>query len=148
MCKYNTFYVRHCKKHYSSPSCLLNLKTIFLSFVMNFTIKFRIQGPLRSESNNIKHYTNVFIKQFPILQVFHLRDIRWERPQFLSKSFLGFVTFNIIIYSLLAAEVVTTQFADTTTERKVRVLFIQVDHKHLCYNSYSELLKHYLLAGS
>ncbi|XP_077282905.1 uncharacterized protein LOC143908926 [Arctopsyche grandis] len=51
-------------------------------------------------------------------EIFHLRDIRWERPQFLSKSFLGFVTFNIIIYSLLAAEVVTTQFADTTTEKK------------------------------
>lgn len=44
-------------------------------------------------------------------EVFHLQDIRWEKPQFLSKSFLGFVTFNIISYSLLLAEVLTTQFA-------------------------------------
>lgn len=44
-------------------------------------------------------------------EVFHLRDIHWERPQFLSKSFLGFVTFNVISYGLLIAEVVTTQIA-------------------------------------
>jgi von Hippel-Lindau disease tumor supressor len=37
-------------------------------------------------------------------EVFHLREIRWDRPRFLSKSFLGFVTFNIISYSLLIAE--------------------------------------------
>ncbi|XP_045460371.1 uncharacterized protein LOC123670848 [Harmonia axyridis] len=42
-------------------------------------------------------------------EVFHLRNIRWEKPQFISKSFLGFVTFNIISYSLLLAEIVTTQ---------------------------------------
>ncbi|XP_015586603.1 uncharacterized protein LOC107263663 isoform X2 [Cephus cinctus] len=42
-------------------------------------------------------------------EVFHLRDIRWDKPQFLSKSFLGFVTFNIITYSLLLAEFVTAQ---------------------------------------
>lgn len=51
-------------------------------------------------------------------EVFHLRDIRWEKPQFLSKSFLGFVTFNIITYSLLLAEFVTTQFANATLEQK------------------------------
>lgn len=55
-------------------------------------------------------------------QVFHLRDIRWEKPQFLSKSFLGFVTFNIITYSLLLAEFMTTQFANTTLEEKVNWL--------------------------
>ncbi|XP_018334563.1 uncharacterized protein LOC108743488 [Agrilus planipennis] len=43
--------------------------------------------------------------------VFHLQDIRWERTQFLSKSFLAFLTFNIITYGLLFAEVLTTQFA-------------------------------------
>ena len=37
-------------------------------------------------------------------QTFHLRDIRWER-QFLSKSFLGFLAFNILPYSLFGAEV-------------------------------------------
>lgn len=38
-------------------------------------------------------------------EVFHLRDIRWEKSQFLSKSFLGFLAFNLFPYSLLAAEV-------------------------------------------
>ncbi|RVE50782.1 hypothetical protein evm_004531 [Chilo suppressalis] len=51
-------------------------------------------------------------------EVFHLRDIRWERPRFLSKSFLAFVTFNLISYSLLAAEVLTTNVADTSAEKK------------------------------
>lgn len=50
-------------------------------------------------------------------EVFHLRDIRWGKPQFLSKSFLGFVTFNIITYSLLLAEFVTTN-ANTSLEKK------------------------------
>jgi len=41
-------------------------------------------------------------------EIFHLTDIRWDRPRFLSKSLLGFLTFNIITYSLLAAEIVIT----------------------------------------
>lgn len=54
-------------------------------------------------------------------QVFHLRDIRWERPRFLSKSFLAFVAFNVISYSLLAAEVLTTNVADTSPDKKVQI---------------------------
>lgn len=42
-------------------------------------------------------------------EVFHLRDIRWEKSQFLSKSFLGFLAFNLFPYSLLAAEVLFSQ---------------------------------------
>ncbi|KAJ8941719.1 hypothetical protein NQ318_023315 [Aromia moschata] len=49
-------------------------------------------------------------------EVFHLQGIRWEKPQFLSKSFLGFITFNIISYSLLFAEFITTQFAEPPPE--------------------------------
>ncbi|GJQ81385.1 hypothetical protein Trydic_g18251 [Trypoxylus dichotomus] len=51
-------------------------------------------------------------------EVFHLRDICWERSQFLSKSFFGFVTFNIISYSLLLAEVLTTHIASTPNDDK------------------------------
>lgn len=51
-------------------------------------------------------------------EVFHLRDIRWERPRFLSKSFLAFVAFNVISYSLLIAEVLTTNVADTSADKK------------------------------
>lgn len=50
--------------------------------------------------------------------MFHLRDIRWERPQFLSKSYLAFVTFNIITYSLLLAEFVTTQLSDSNIAQR------------------------------
>ena len=39
-------------------------------------------------------------------EIFHLQSIRWDRPRFLSKSFLGFITFNIITYSLFIAEFV------------------------------------------
>lgn len=38
-------------------------------------------------------------------EIFHLRDIRWERSQFLSKSFLGFLAFNLLPYSLFLAEI-------------------------------------------
>lgn len=44
--------------------------------------------------------------------MFHLQGIRWERAQFLSKSFLGFMTFNIISFGLLLAQVITTQLAE------------------------------------
>jgi hypothetical protein len=37
-------------------------------------------------------------------EVFHLREVRWDRPRFLSKSFLGFLTFNVITYALLIIE--------------------------------------------
>ena len=43
-------------------------------------------------------------------EVFHLQEIRWDRPRFLSKSFLGFVTFNVISYSLLIAELLLIWF--------------------------------------
>ncbi|CAG9862633.1 unnamed protein product [Phyllotreta striolata] len=49
-------------------------------------------------------------------EVFHIPGIRWDRPQFLSKSFLAFVTFNIISYSLLLAEFVTTQFTEPPSD--------------------------------
>ncbi|XP_055372274.1 uncharacterized protein LOC129606162 [Condylostylus longicornis] len=38
-------------------------------------------------------------------EIFHLRDVRWEKSQFLSKSFLGFLAFNLFLYSLFGAEV-------------------------------------------
>ncbi|CAG9813252.1 unnamed protein product [Phaedon cochleariae] len=44
-------------------------------------------------------------------EVFHLPGIRWDKPQFLSKSFLAFITFNVISFSLLIAETITTQLA-------------------------------------
>lgn len=41
------------------------------------------------------------------LQIFHLRNIR--ATQFLSKSFLGFLAFNILPYSLFGAEILSYQ---------------------------------------
>lgn len=40
-------------------------------------------------------------------QIFHLRNIR--ATQFLSKSFLGFLAFNILSYSLFGAEILSSQ---------------------------------------
>ncbi|XP_066585932.1 uncharacterized protein [Prorops nasuta] len=42
-------------------------------------------------------------------EVFHLQDIRWEKPQFISTTFLAFAVFNLITYSLLIAEFVTAR---------------------------------------
>lgn len=42
-------------------------------------------------------------------EVFHMRDLRLDKPRFLSKSFLGFIAFNVITYSLLCAELVLLQ---------------------------------------
>ena len=45
-------------------------------------------------------------------EVFHLYDVNVSRPSFLSKSFSGFVLFNIVSYSLLVAELLLFQFSD------------------------------------
>jgi len=37
-------------------------------------------------------------------EIFHLRDLKWKHRQFLSKSFIGFVVFNSICFSLLIIE--------------------------------------------
>ncbi|KAK8407309.1 hypothetical protein O3P69_002096 [Scylla paramamosain] len=50
-------------------------------------------------------------------EAFHLRDIRCERPRFLSKSFCGFLTFNVLTYSLLVAEILLTRQTGTLEER-------------------------------
>lgn len=39
-----------------------------------------------------------------------MRDIRWEKSQFLSKSFLGFLAFNLLPYSLFGAELLSSHF--------------------------------------
>jgi hypothetical protein len=47
-------------------------------------------------------------------EVFHLHDVSPERPGFLSKSFTGFILFNVVTYSLLLAEMVLLQFSDAS----------------------------------
>merc|ERR1719471_2703047 len=51
-------------------------------------------------------------------EVFHLREIRWDRPRFLSKSFLGFLAFNVISYSLLVAQMCVVWFTDYERDRE------------------------------
>lgn len=50
-------------------------------------------------------------------EVFHMQNVQ-ERPPFLSKSFLGFLAFNVITYSLLIAELVITNTQIHTEEDK------------------------------
>ncbi|XP_011501052.1 PREDICTED: uncharacterized protein LOC105364741 [Ceratosolen solmsi marchali] len=64
-------------------------------------------------------------------EVFHLRDIRTDKPQFLSKSFLAFVIFNFITYSLLLAEFITAQIHDQDD---------QSFYKHIFNGCYAVLL--------
>ncbi|XP_054156459.1 uncharacterized protein LOC128954879 [Oppia nitens] len=51
-------------------------------------------------------------------EVFHLHDVNVERPTFLSKSFTGFILFNVVTYSLLMAELVLLTFANPTATDK------------------------------
>lgn len=57
-------------------------------------------------------------------EIFHLRDLRWKHRQFLSKSFLGFITFNVLSYSLLLAELTAVRFFNGTPELKGFYLLI------------------------
>ncbi|XP_076360124.1 uncharacterized protein LOC143252215 isoform X4 [Tachypleus tridentatus] len=58
-------------------------------------------------------------------EVFHLQDKTLDRPSFLSKSFFGFVAFNIVTYSLLLAELVLLQLEDRSESEKLRGGFVQ-----------------------
>lgn len=51
-------------------------------------------------------------------EVFHVRDLCLDNPRFLTKSFLGFITFNVITYSLLLTELLLLQFTDSTDNDK------------------------------
>ena len=73
-------------------------------------------------------------------EVFHLREVRWDRPRFLSKvrvsikltlfgkkvtfnqtllqSFLGFLMFNVITYTLMVAQMCVVWFTDYERERE------------------------------
>lgn len=55
-------------------------------------------------------------------EIFHLRDIRWER-QFISKSFLGFLAFNLLPYSLFGAEASITLLSDIHGKLKLSKYF-------------------------
>ena len=57
-------------------------------------------------------------------EVFHLHDVSPERPGFLSKSFTGFLLFNVVTYSLLLAELVLVQFADPSPDDRVSLALI------------------------
>ena len=60
----------------------------------------------------------MFCFYFVQFQVFHL-DVSVERSRFLSKSFTGFILFNVVSYSLLLAELVLLSFANPTDADKV-----------------------------
>jgi len=70
-------------------------------------------------------------------EVVHLRNIRWDKPQFLSKSFLAFVVFNIITYSLLLAEFITgqTYSQEDRVSNKIKNLIMRYDLMHFMFNS-------------
>lgn len=78
---------------------------------------------------DIDTYLCVSICILLFFQIFHLRDIRWEKSQFLSKSFLGFVAFNFFLYSLFGIEVFSSLI---NSERR--------DYAHIFNGCYAVLL--------
>ncbi|UYV74428.1 hypothetical protein LAZ67_11003522 [Cordylochernes scorpioides] len=47
-------------------------------------------------------------------EVFHLSNLTFEKPGFLSKSIVGFVAFNLVTYSVLATELVLMHSTDNS----------------------------------
>ncbi|XP_014209891.1 uncharacterized protein LOC106640381 isoform X2 [Copidosoma floridanum] len=54
---------------------------------------------------------------------FHLRDVCTEKPQFLSKSFLAFVVYNFLTYSLLVIELATAFMFDPKDQNQFTQIF-------------------------
>jgi von Hippel-Lindau disease tumor supressor len=86
-------------------------------------------------SNLLNAYYPIILTGFSLLvcfwaEVFHLQNIKWERPRFLSKSFFGFLTFNVITYSVLIAEIVCKQYYTHSSEHD-KIFFTHVFNS--CY---------------
>ncbi|CAG7816482.1 unnamed protein product [Allacma fusca] len=56
-------------------------------------------------------------------EIFHLRNVCFESHRFLSKSFLGFVSFNVITYSLLLTQLLLVL---ANTDEKERSYYLNV----------------------
>lgn len=52
---------------------------------------------------------SIFLNYF---QAFHLGDIKFDKPRFLSKSIIGFLIFNFLMYALLFIQLVSTDVID------------------------------------
>ena len=61
-----------------------------------------------------KHYTTVSV--FFLLQTFHVAGLRLDRPCFLNKSTLACIAFNIFIYVVFVAHLITTEVTDEKTK--------------------------------
>lgn len=57
-------------------------------------------------------------------EAFHLNDFSTERPGFLSKSFCGFILFNVITYSLFFAELILIKYLEANALEKTLFLGI------------------------
>lgn len=60
----------------------------------------------------------------PQAEAFHLNDFSTERPGFLSKSFCGFILFNVITYSLFFAELILIKYLEANALEKTLFLGI------------------------
>lgn len=88
------------------------------------------------ENANLRWTSSLLSAYYPVLltgsslivcfwaEVFHLRDLRFDTPHFLSKSFLGFVAFNIISYSLLLVELFLLGFGGNSDNEKSMLVLI------------------------
>lgn len=61
---------------------------------------------------------------FAQAEAFHLNDFSTERPGFLSKSFCGFILFNVITYSLFFAELILIKYLEANALEKTLFLGI------------------------
>ena len=135
----------HHHSHPSGTSSNLTLSTITLHSSTESSLTDHSSSPY-SHDVNVKEYSSnnwtapLLSAYYPLLmsgsslvvcfwaELFHLHDVSPERPGFLSKSFTGFILFNVVTYSLLLAELVLLRFAETTETERVSIIFLLKDN--------------------
>ncbi|GAB1607693.1 E3 ubiquitin- ligase MIR2, partial [Argonauta hians] len=91
------------KMLYVLTLCATGIRAVY------FFTKFRLELPDQMFSNLWCAYYPLLLTGFTLIvcywaEAFHLNNLPVEQPRFLSKSFVGFIVFNVFIYMLFGAK--------------------------------------------
>ncbi|XP_014777319.1 uncharacterized protein LOC106874178 [Octopus bimaculoides] len=99
---WSAFKITTQKMLYALTLCATAIRAIY------FFTKFQLQLPDQMFSNLWCAYYPLLLTGFTLIvcywaEAFHLNNLPVEQPRFLSKSFVGFIVFNVFIYMLFGA---------------------------------------------
>lgn len=69
--------------------------------------------PKKKENNNDN---NNILQALFLIQTFHVAGLQLDKPCFLSKSTLGCVVFNVLMYVIFVVHLITTEVTDDKTK--------------------------------